>query len=144
MIDELARLGEVLSRPASLARLHGEPTNQFASHLGGVSVLGAGEAWPSYRGEPMVGVVQVNLSECPFVPMELRDVDLLCLWIAADRGDDLIAPDWRPNGDGWTVRAYRRSDVRPAVGPSLYQMRPHGVEWLAIDDLPAEGRAACP
>jgi hypothetical protein len=104
--------------------------------LWGVRVGGADEPWPlDPDGQPMQGLVQLNLADAPFVPPALAGVAALTVFVARD-GDGLALPHGQP-GDTWDVRAYATLDgLAPASGPAGL-VRPRRVAWERIDDVPA-------
>jgi hypothetical protein len=79
------------------------PEDPFASWFGRVNVCAAGEAWPETEGKPMHALCQINLSNLPFRPPRLDDVEMLALFVGPDE-----LPVDTPNGRNWCVRAYPR------------------------------------
>ena len=136
-LDELARL---VRRPASVGRLLvGRRSPALgASILGAVAVARPDEPWPTYRGEPMVGLAQLNVADAPAVPDALRDIALLTVFIGLD-GEALEIPDGRANGDGWLVRSYPGLDDLAAINdpPAPAWLRRRLLAWDRIEDLPA-------
>ena len=128
----------ILTRSASLGsvvigRIEPDP---LGSWLGRVNKLGRGEDWPLFEGRPMVGIAQLNVSQAPFVPMELDGIGFLTLFLG-EEGGDLIVPDERPNGDGWLLRAYPSQTELIDVAPvELQGLRPRRLSWELISDLP--------
>ncbi len=109
MDGDAARARELLRRQASIGQVAGPTISRSGSLIGGVGVLGIGEAWPSYAGHPMAPVCQISIHELPACPAELADVDFICLYMALDPRGNYALPDSTPNGEGWELRAYAHS-----------------------------------
>lgn len=103
-MPRLTQLKKQLSRKASLIEPCGAPneSDHLASLLGTVLAGLGNEAWPECCGAPMVPVLQLNLSQAPFVPDELRDVAFLALFVDGKNGPK----DGAENGDCWQLRSY--------------------------------------
>ena len=110
-MDELRRR---LARRAIVLEVGGfrPPESPLASWFGRVNMCAPGEAWPEKDGKPMHALCQINLSEMPFRPPRLDDIEMIAIFI--DPFD--LAHD-APNGQGWCLRTYR--DI-PSLVP-LYQ-----------------------
>ena len=72
------------SRAASLARIGAfrPPEDPRASWAGQVRVARAGETWPLAGGEPMLALVQLNLTEAPVLPPALEGLALVTMFVA--------------------------------------------------------------
>jgi hypothetical protein len=135
-------------RPASVAQIGGfRPSDDpLASWAGRVCLALPGETWPTSAGEPMLAVVQLNLTEAPYVPAVLSDVALITLFVGPRE-----MPVNEPNGTNWELRAYgsldglgkleepvpaQAADSKAAKGaPTRYMALP--IRWKQVDDHPA-------
>jgi hypothetical protein len=77
------------------------PDDPVASWFGSVNFAANGEQWPSTNGEPMHALCQINLTEMPFRPPRLNDVDLITVFIGSNE-----LPNRSGNGTNWCLRAY--------------------------------------
>lgn len=134
------RLNEVkkrLRRQATLIEPYAPPAepNPLISVFGEVTAACAGEGWPRCCGSPMIPVLQLNLSEAPFVPEGLADVAFLALFV-----DGVNAPkDGAPNGDCWLLRTYGSVEGLSglAVPADFERRRPRGIRYRLLDhDFP--------
>ena len=76
------------------------PDNPLASWFGRVTTCAPGEAWPEMGGTPMQALCQINLSEMPFRPPRLDDIEMIAILIGPDE-----LPYNAPNGQNWCLRA---------------------------------------
>lgn len=76
--------------------------NHLSSWFGKANVCLPGESWPEMNGEPMHALCQINLSELPFRPPRLGDIELITVFIGPQ---DL--PIDASNGQNWCLRAYK-------------------------------------
>lgn len=100
-----------ISRPAIRMELGGArpPQDPFFSWFGRVAVGLPDEAWPMMEDKPMHALCQLNLTDLPYRPPQLTDIDLLTVFIGPDR-----LPIDAPNGEYWCLRAYESlSDLHP-------------------------------
>ncbi|MBN3728030.1 DUF1963 domain-containing protein [Burkholderia sp. Ac-20379] len=120
-------------RPASLAEIGGFPppddplTSWFMK-----GVIRDGEDVPAWAGKPMFPLLQIRVSELPFVPDCLRDVALLVLYYNQD--DHVFDA---PHGEGWLIREYASLDGLRPLPEIATPGRPFPLRWQAIhDDAP--------
>lgn len=115
------------ARPASAGDIGGfrPPDDPLTSWLGQVHAIGREEDWPRSEGEPMAGVLQVDVAALPFAPDSLAGIAFFTLFADVDR-------------DRWTVRSYASlDDLAPAGGPIAPGVHPFPVRWRPVpDDLP--------
>lgn len=104
-IDPAARQGVrgQLRRRAVRMEIGGfePPEGPGGSWFGRVNLALPGEEWPTHEGKPMYALAQIDLTQLPFRPPRLDDLEVITVFI----DDDLPAGDG-PNGDGWCLRAY--------------------------------------
>lgn len=90
----------------------------------------------------MLALCQLNLSELPFRPPRLGDLEMMTVFVACN---DL--PDRDPNGSTWCLRTYESLDgLQPIERPEhaspirTFPMRPRVVEhdYPGWDDIPIE------
>lgn len=133
-----------ISKPAIQFQVGGfKPQESLtASWIGEVTVGKKGESWPEYNGKPMIPICQLNLTELPTKPENLKDIDVITLFI-----DPNQVPDNQPNGQGWLMRTY--ADVKslhkiekPTIHSSIkpFQLKPIIVEkdFPCWEDCPVE------
>jgi hypothetical protein len=125
-----------LARKASQIVVGGfRPPERLDASFGRVRLARVDERWPMHTGKPMIPLCQLNLTEAPYVPANLKDIALLTIFIAAD-----AFPVDTPNGDGWELRAYSSLEgltelVEPDHGSGL---RPLPIRWELIErDYPS-------
>ncbi|MDQ1830368.1 DUF1963 domain-containing protein [Massilia scottii] len=126
---QLDRLRQAL-RSASLATAGGfrppqDPlTSWFARGVGLPH-----ETLPAFEGTAMFPLLQIRVSELPFVPPQLRDVALLVLFQNLSRH-----PFDRPHGDGWLIREYASVDGLVLLPEVAHPYRPFPIHWSRVDD----------
>lgn len=116
------------------------PEAPGASWFGRVDLALPGEAWPTTGGAPMNALCQINLTELPFRPRGLEDVELVAVFIGPHE-----LPAGTPNGVGWCLRAYPRVDALVPLAPAAsgiraFPMRPEVIEadYPCREDLPED------
>ena len=137
-----------MMRPAAVAELGGfrPPEDPAASWAGAVRVGLPGEGWPSQDGESMLALLQVNVSELPFMPQVLEGIRVVTLFVGPRN-----LPVQQPNGTNWALRAYRdASSLVELAEPSparagdpkarkgetgAYSCLP--VRWRGVEDYPS-------
>jgi uncharacterized protein YwqG len=117
---EAARARELLRRKAYVGQLDTLSAGNRQSRLGSVGVIGIGEDWPQSSGRPMAPVCQINLADLPLRPVDLEDLEFLCLYMDMDENGYRL-PNSSPNGEGWELRAYR-------LGQPLAEMVDQGAQ----------------
>lgn len=119
-------------RRASLAQIGGfrPPENPLASWFG-CGVCLPGEALPTHKGKDMFPLLQINVSELPYVPQELADIKALVVFHTRDDH-----PFDKPHGDGWLIREYDSLEnlvlLPQSSEPDL--VRPFPISWSLIED----------
>ena len=117
---------DALRRKASIAEIGGfqPPDDPRSSWFGGHAVGLPHETVPEADGGPMFPLLQVNCSELPHVPDQLRETALFVVWLSQTE-----IPLDRPHGDGWLVREYPSLDgLQPLDGLT----KPSHVKTLPI------------
>ena len=122
------------------------PEDPLTSWFGKVNVALPGEEWPLSNGLPMLALAQINLTELPYVPEELSDLQLITVFI-----DSKELPIDAPNGDKWQLRAYNDlSELVPITEPKdtntwlkAFPMKATIVDkdypcWEDVEDCPDE------
>lgn len=114
----------------------------FGSWFGRINVCAAGESWPVMEGKPMHALCQINLTNLPFRPPRLDEVEMIAVFIGPDE-----LPMHAPNGRNWCIRAYKQiADLMPLghqdTGSIIkpFPMRPRVVEndFPCLEDIPLE------
>ncbi len=106
------------------------PDNADASWFGRVNLAREGEVWPKSGDSPMQSLCQINLTEMPFRPPRLDDIEFITLFVGPDE-----LPDNTPSGTNWCLRTYSSLDElvplqQKETGSHIKQfpMRPRVVE----------------
>lgn len=117
-------------RSASLASAGGfrPPQDPLTSWFGRAAGL-AHEALPEFEGAPMFPLLQIRVSELPFVPAQLRGVALLVLF-----HNQFRHPFDLPHGEGWLIREYASLDGLAALPPGPQRIKPFPIRWRRVDD----------
>jgi len=100
--EEIAKL---ISRPAIIFEVGGfKPIDDIkSSWIGKVLVAMDGENWPISNGQPMIPLCQINLTNLPYKPENLKDIEFITIFIDSKK----IPFEDEPNGDKWCLRAYK-------------------------------------
>ena len=80
------------------------PDNPIASWFGRVGFALPEETWPYSDGKPMHALCQINLTDLPFRPPRLDDLEFITVFIGPD-GLPIVGAN--ANGTNWYLRAYR-------------------------------------
>lgn len=104
--DIFAELEKILKK-ASIAQISGfrPPEDPLTSWFGGRGVMLSSESIPQYSGNPMFPLLQVNLTELPYLPPKLTNTKILVVWF-----NQKEIPFDKKNGDGWLIREYSSFD----------------------------------
>lgn len=78
------------------------PEDPHASWFGCVNFAGKGEEWPTTSGDPMHALCQINITELPFRPPRLEDIDFITVFVGPTE-----LPNDDSNGNNWCLRAYQ-------------------------------------
>ena len=99
---------EKISKPATVFEVGGfKPDEDIkSSWVGKVLVCEQSETWPESNGEPMIPLCQINLTNLPYVPDRLKDIQLITIFIDSEE----IPSDDEKNGELWCLRAYKSLD----------------------------------
>jgi hypothetical protein len=135
---------EQLRRRAVLLEIGGfrPPDNPTGSWFGRVNFGLPDEAWPMMNDSPMRALCQINLTEMPFRPPRLQDIEFIAIFIGPEE-----LPLDAPNGENWCLRAYKeltqltplaQVDTGSPIKP--FPMRAHLVEedYPCWEDVPLE------
>lgn len=92
-------------RKATVMQIGGfKPSGDItASWFGKVNLALSGEGWPQTDGKPMHALCQVNLTQLPFIPELLKDLEFITVFVGPA---DL--PNNSENGYNWCLRAYKK------------------------------------
>ncbi len=128
------KLNEVanLARPAAIAEVGGfRPPEDPCSSWFGRAVSLPGEGYPTWDGEQMAPLLQIRVSELPFVPEQLKSTALLALFI-----NTRLFPFEEPHGEGWLIREYESVDELMALPTPRrgWHVRPFPIRWSQVDD----------
>ncbi|MEX1015615.1 MAG: DUF1963 domain-containing protein [Phycisphaeraceae bacterium] len=99
-----------------------------ASWFGRVNVALPDETWPHWNDRPLWPLCQLNLTELPWRPSVLDDLEMITLFV----DDDHPQMD-EPNGSSWVLRAYPRLASLQSVNPPNFHepppMRAMSIQW---------------
>lgn len=132
-VEEYRRLH---ARPCSVLTVGGfrPANNPLASNFFLAPAGEPGEVWPSYMGEPLTYICQLNLAEAPYVPEMLKDIAIITLYINLDR----YLSEERNEGT-WCIRAYKSPEGLVSLQPPTPGTSRKGFEcrWeLCEEDYP--------
>ena len=120
-------------KEASIAHIGGfrPPEDKITSWFGGRGVGLKHEIIPTYKGKEMFCLLQVKISELPFIPQELKNTKFLVVFTNREE-----FPFNKPHGEGWEIREY---DSLAGLGflPKSKEpdvVRDFPVMWHKIDD----------
>ncbi len=116
-------------RPAAVAEIGGfRPSPELTSWFGGNFVLPEGEPWPESRNGVLVPLLQIRVSELPYVPDSLGASALVQVYV---NGLKLPPDQPAPAGSAWTIKVFKSLDgLSLRSTPSgADQLRPFPVRW---------------
>ena len=118
-------------RKAALAKLGGfRPPSDPVTSWFGKGVGEPGEGLPIYGGEPLFPLLQIRVSELPYVPSELEDTALLVLFFQTRD-----YPFGKPHGEGWLIREYSSlNELVPLPDLASLPLKPFPISWTLIED----------
>jgi hypothetical protein len=79
----------------------GRPMTPGQAGSAASTLLLKAEEWPTTNGDPMHALCQINLTEMPFRPPRLDDVEFVTVFIGPNE-----LPNDDANGSNWCLRAY--------------------------------------
>lgn len=79
---------ERYGRPCTLLipDLKADEGDPHGSWLGHVAVAAPDETWPEFEGQPLAPIAQLRLDQMPFVPEELRDLQIITVFVQFEEG----------------------------------------------------------
>ena len=141
LIAEVFSNLDQLLRFSSVAQIGGfrPQDSPITSWFGGMGVGLPGEILPNFQGKRMSPLLQVNVTELPFVPPQLEKTKLFIVFL--NRSE---IPFGKPNGEGWLIREYDALDslvpLAPSSEPAL--VRPFPIKWNLYENDPPGWEAA--
>ena len=132
-IANIENIVNKLSRKATLMQICDfiENDNIYSSWFGKVLLSLPNEKWPTSNGEPMDPLCQINVTQLPYIPEELKDIEFITIFI-----DPNELPINNRNGENWLLRAYKKiNDLVPLeqVNTSS-QIIPHPIIGQLIEE----------
>lgn len=128
VLDEL----KTKLRYSSIAQIGGfRPPDDLETSWFGKGVCLENEGLPVWNGKKMFPLLQINVTELPFVPKELSETKLLVIFF---NQDDL--PFDKPNGEGWLIREYKSlKGLVPLPEIDLsHTLRSFPIKWNLVED----------
>jgi Domain of unknown function (DUF1963) len=87
------------------------------------------EGLPDWEGSPMFPLLQIRISELPFVPEQLKHLAVLVLFHNLHRH-----PFDLPHGQGWLIREYRTIDNLIPLPSVDHPYKAFPIRWSRVDD----------
>lgn len=132
-VKETYKKIDAVLRKASIAQIGGfrPPENKITSWFGGRGAGLADEVLPQYKGKDMFCLLQVKVSELPYVPPEIDGTEFLVIFFNREE-----IPFNKPNGEGWLIREYNSLEglqLLPESGE--HQMvKDFPIKWSLVED----------
>ncbi len=106
----------------------------FSSMFGMVRLSKRDEVWPALNGVPLTPLLQINLMQAPVVPVALRDLSLITLFISEQHSNvptQIIDSSNPADGATWALRSYATLEGLTIPKPPVIktQLRPLLGEW---------------
>ncbi|WP_312956679.1 DUF1963 domain-containing protein [Pseudomonas songnenensis] len=87
------------------------------------------ESLPLWQGEPMFPLLQIRVSELPFVPEQIKNIALLVLF------HNLRShPFDLPHGQGWLIREYQNLDNLQPLPSLSIPYKPFPISWSRVEN----------
>jgi len=104
-MNSLETIKDKVKRKATLMQIGGfKPDNDLSSSwFGKVMLCLPGEEWPTCNGKPLNALCQINLTQLPYVPELLSDLEFITVFISPEN-----YPSDDPNGVNWCLRSYKK------------------------------------
>lgn len=118
------------------------PEDPLISWFGKVSFCEPGEKWPVQDGEPMHALAQINLTDFPFKPEGLEDIEFITVFIGPKE-----LPIDTPSGNNWEIRTYKKvsnlvplnqEDSESYIKPFPMRSRVVEEDYPCWEDVPVE------
>jgi len=139
-IEDAYRMLEAKARKASIAKFipSKKPSNPISSWLYGHSVGLPGETFTDIKGTPLFPLIQINCSELPFVPPQLKGTALVVVYVSAGgwpQWNMPIAKKIAPGkyaGINWQIREYKSlNNLKIVEGLRVPKSWNDSTEWFA-------------
>ncbi|WP_139834269.1 hypothetical protein [Pseudomonas sp. B11(2017)] len=116
---------DVVGRSVSVAVI-GKPTRPtaYVDSRFFHGVRHAGEDTLFWEGKPMFPLLQIRVDELPFVPVQLRHIAVLVLYMNLQS-----YPFGQPHGQGWAIREYACAEGLSAVHNVLSPDHSYPIHW---------------
>jgi hypothetical protein len=119
-------------RPASIATLgwFRPPEDPITSWFGrGVGL--PTEETPMWQGNPLFPLLQIRMSELPYVPEALQSLELLVLFFPMGGRN---YPFDKPHGEGWLIREYQSLEGLVPLPEIPAPYNPLPIRWSRVED----------
>ncbi|MCP4708770.1 MAG: DUF1963 domain-containing protein [Planctomycetes bacterium] len=120
-------------RTAAIAQIGGfrPPENRMTSWFGGSGVGLKNDETPTYNGQEMFQLLQIKVSELPYIPPQLVDTAFITVFFNRQE-----IPFDKECGDGWIIREYKTMDglelLENSDLPTVVKDFP--IKWNKVDD----------
>ncbi len=136
-IKRLFDIFEKHKRKSNIAQIGGfRPTGEkYRSKMGGSFLMKTDEEWPSYNGNLLHSILQINIDELPYKPVLFNEIKIITIFI--DLED---FPFDKEHGNGWLIRTYKDlNDLQLRENPIEKTIKSFEINWhlneLAVPDL---------
>ncbi|MFZ5986356.1 MAG: DUF1963 domain-containing protein [Bacillota bacterium] len=121
-IDEYIKLNK---RKCSVLTVGGfRPTyDPLASNFALAPVAKSNEEWPTCDGKPLTYICQLNLTEAPYLPEQLKDIAVITFYIDLEK-----YLSGRNNENSWCLRVYKSLDGLVKLVPPKEAIKHKGFE----------------
>ncbi len=99
--------------------------------LGNINVLVSGESWPICDNIALNPVIQLAISDLPYIPQELEGIEYLCVYIHPDDPAALLEKD-----NALVIRTYKNEDLTFIEAPESInqEIQPMLLEFEKVND----------
>ena len=103
--------------------------------LGNVNIVAQGESWPMCDNVALSPVIQLAMSNLPYIPKELEGIKYLCIYIHPDDPAALLERD-----DALVIRAYTSENLEFINVPNSFahERQPTLLEFEKVNDYPCD------
>ena len=114
-------------RKASVAQIGGfkPPENIVSSYFGGNFVGDPSEAWPEYKGTPLLPILQIVTEELPYCHPDLARFKIVQVFVSPE-----FMPEDQVTGDGWLLKTYEQVNGLHRIDPPhTLELRAFPIRW---------------
>jgi hypothetical protein len=103
--------------------------------LGHINICASGESWPICNNVPLTPVIQLVISDLPYIPPALEGIKYITIFIHPDDPASLLERE-----DALIIRTYATEEIKVAEYPHLIEntSSPNLIEFEVINDYPSD------